>query len=107
MASYERYQGEKLVRRGFDAYSYYSLCNALDSHNVGRGRGGVQKALQSIRAQVTVVAVDTDLIFPPAESREWAAWIPGARYVDISSNYGHDGFLLEIAKLSAIIMDTP
>lgn len=107
VASYERYQGEKLVRRGFDAYSYYSLCNALDSHNVGRGRGGVQKALQSIRAQVTVVAVDTDLIFPPAESREWAAWIPGARYVEISSNYGHDGFLLEIAKLSAIIMDTP
>lgn len=106
VASYERYQGEKLVRRNFDAYSYYCLCNALDSHNVGRRRGGVQQALQRIQARVTVVAVDTDQIFPPAESREWTGWIPGARYVEISSDFGHDGFLLEIAKLSAIIMAT-
>lgn len=104
VASYERYQGEKLVRRGFDAYSYFCLCNALDSHNVGRGRGGVQKALKRIKAQSTVVAVDTDQIFPPQESRQWASAIPGARYVEISSDFGHDGFLLEIAKLSAIIM---
>ncbi len=104
VASYERYQGEKLVRRNFDAYSYYCLCNALDSHNVGRGRGGVQKALQGIKARVTVVAVDSDLIFPPAESREWASWIPGAQYVEITSNFGHDGFLLETAKLSALIL---
>ena len=104
VASYERYQGEKLVRRGFDAYSYYSLCNALDSHNVGRGRGGVQKALQRIKAQTTVVAVDTDQLFPPAEGKQWTSWIPGARYTEISSDFGHDGFLLEIAKLSAIIM---
>lgn len=104
VASYERYQGEKLVRRGFDAYSYYCLCNALDSHNAGRGRGGVQKALQAIKARTTVVAVDSDLIFPPAESREWTTWIPGAQYVEISSNFGHDGFLLETAKLSALIL---
>ena len=104
VASYERYQGEKLVRRGFDAYSYFTLCNALDSHNAGRGRGGVQKALQSIRAACTVVAVDTDQIFPPFEGREWTAWIPNARFIEISSLFGHDGFLLEIAKLSALIL---
>ena len=105
VGSYERYQGEKLVRRHFDAYSYFALCHGLDSHNVGRGRGGVRKALQRIRAAVTVVAVDTDLIFPPHESREWTSWIPGARYVEISSPFGHDGFLLETAKLSAIILN--
>ena len=104
VASYERYQGEKLVRRNFDAYCYYTQCNALDSHNVGRGRGGVQKALGTIKAACTIVAVDTDQIFPPAESQEWSAWIPGAEYLEISSDFGHDGFLLEIAKLSAIIM---
>ena len=64
----------------------------------------MQKALQGIKARTTVVAVDSDLIFPPAESREWAAWIPGAQYVEISSNFGHDGFLLETAKLSALIL---
>ena len=104
VASYERYQGEKLLRRGFDAYCYYTQCNAMDSHNVGRGRGGVQKALGRIRAACTVVAVDTDQIFPPQEGRVWSAWIPGAEYMEITSDFGHDGFLLEIAKLSAIIM---
>ena len=104
VASYERYQGEKLVRRNFDAYSYFTLCNALDSHNVGRGRGGVQAALKTIQAPCTVVAVDTDLIFPPFEGREWSAWIPNAQLIEISSHFGHDGFLLEIAKLSALIM---
>ena len=103
-ASYERYQGEKLLRRGFDAYCYYTQCNAMDSHNVGRGRGGVQQALSRIQARCTVVAVDTDQIFPPAESREWSRWIPNANYVEISSDFGHDGFLLEIPKISAIIL---
>ena len=104
-ASYERYQGEKLVRRGFDAYSYWSLCNAMDSHNAGRGRSGVRKALGRIKADVTVVAIDTDSLFPPSEGREWAQYIHGARYVEFSSDFGHDGFLLETAKLAAIIMD--
>lgn len=104
VGSYQRYQGEKLVRRGFDAYCYHTLCGALDSHNTGRGRGGVKKALLRIKARCTVVSIDTDNLFPPSEGREWAAWIPGADYIEISSNYGHDGFLLETGKLTAIIM---
>jgi len=104
VASYERYQGEKLIRRNFDAYSYFTLCNAMDSHNLGRGRGGVDKALSGIRAKVTVVSIDTDSIFPPQESRIWAGQIPGAEYLEIASKFGHDGFLLETAKLSAILM---
>ena len=76
----------------------------MDSHNTGRGRGGVKKALSTIKADVTVVTVDTDAIFPPEESREWTAMIPGAELIEISSNFGHDGFLLETAKLSAIIL---
>ena len=103
-ASYERYQGEKLVRRAFDAYSYHTLCHALDSHNVGRGRGGVEAALARIKARTTVVSIDTDSLFPPQESSVWARWIPGADYFEISSRFGHDGFLLETARLTAILM---
>lgn len=103
-ASYERYQGEKLVRRQFDAYSYYTLCYALDSHNVGRGRGGVEAALSRIKARTTVVSIDTDGLFPPQEASAWARWIPGADYLEISSRFGHDGFLLETARLTAILM---
>ena len=103
-ASYERYQGEKLVRRQFDAYSYYTLCNAMDSQNVGRGRGGVEKALARIKARTTVVSIDTDSIFPTMEAAVWARLIPGADHIEISSHFGHDGFLLETARLTAILM---
>lgn len=98
-ASYERYQGEKLLRRGFDAYSYYYLCNAVDSHNVGRGRGGVAVALSRIRATTTVASIDTDGIFPPSEIERWAPMIPGAVYKRLNSAFGHDGFLLETRQL--------
>ena len=98
-ASYERYQGEKLVRRGFDAYSYHYLCNAVDSHNVGRGRGGVAAALGHIRAATVVASIDTDGIFPPSEVEKWASMIPGAVYKRLTSHFGHDGFLLETRQL--------
>jgi homoserine O-acetyltransferase len=102
-ASYERYQGEKIIRRGFDAYSYWYLCQALHSHNLGRGRGGVAKALGSIQAASTVVTIHTDNIFPPQEMDSWAPLIPGVDYHHIPSLFGHDGFLLETAALTAII----
>ena len=102
-ASYERYQGEKLVRRGFDAYSYYYLCHAVDSHNVGRSRGGVAAALCRIRAKTLVASIDSDGIFPPSEIERWAAMIPGAVYKRLSSHFGHDGFLLETSQLIEIL----
>jgi homoserine O-acetyltransferase len=95
VASYERYQGEKLVKRDFDAYSYYYLTWSVDSHNVGRKRGGVAAALGQIKAKSVVITITSDGLFPPVEGREWAAWIPGAEYVEIESKWGHDGFLLE------------
>ncbi len=101
-ASYERYQGEKLARR-FDAYSYYYLCDVLDSHNVGRGRGGVEAALGGITAGTIVIGIDTDTIFPPKRMVSWAKMIPGAEYFDISSDFGHDGFLLETGQLTALL----
>lgn len=102
-ASYERHQGDKLVNRGFDAYSYYYLCQSLDSHNLGRYRGGVAKALGSITASSIVVNIDTDGLFPPYETEEWAKQIPEAKYFQIHSEFGHDGFLLETEQLTKIL----
>ena len=102
-ASYERYQGDKLVKRAFDAYSYYYLCNAIDSHNIGRRRGGVASALSMIKAAATVVGIESDGLFPPREVKEMADLIPGASYHEITSDFGHDGFLLENGQLTIII----
>ena len=100
VASYERYQGEKLVKRDFDAYSYYYLTWSVDSHNVGRKRGGVAAALGKIQAKSVVITITSDGLFPPVEGKEWAAWIPGAKYVEIESKWGHDGFLLETEAIA-------
>ena len=102
-ASYERYQGEKLVKRGFDAYSYYYLLWCVDSQNVGRHRGGVAKALGEIKAKSIVIAITSDGLFPPCESREWAKHIPHAEYYEIGSRFGHDGFLLETDQITKIL----
>ena len=102
-ASYERYQGEKLVKRGFDAYSYYYLLHCVDSQNVGRQRGGVKTALAQIQAKSIVISITSDGLFPPCESSEWAKYIPDAKYYEIESRFGHDGFLLETEQITQII----
>ena len=100
--SYQRYQGEKLVRR-FDAYSYHSILDAFDTHDVGRGRGGMEKALSGIKARTLVIGLTTDIVFPPEDMRVLASRIPGARYEEIQSPFGHDGFLVEHSQLNALM----
>ncbi|GGH75531.1 homoserine O-acetyltransferase [Filimonas zeae] len=105
--TYQQYQGEKLARR-FNAFSYYFLSKAMDTHNVGRGRQSAQKALQSITARTLVIGISSDLLFPPSEQAFIAQHIPGAQLSVIDSFYGHDGFLLEydtIIKLLTGFLD--
>lgn len=101
-SSYQRYQGEKLARR-FHAHPYYTLLNILDSHNVGRGRGGVEKALASIRARTLVIGITSDYLFGTHEQVFMTRFIPGAVYCEIDSPYGHDGFLVEVEKVTKAI----
>lgn len=93
-ASYQNYQGEKLVER-FNAFSYYQLSKVMDSHNVGRGRDGVKNALNQIKAKTLVVAISSDLLFPVTESLILVEGIIGSEIEVIDSLYGHDGFLIE------------
>jgi len=98
-SSYQRYQGDKLVAR-FNAYSYVTLSRAMDSHHLGRGRGGVGPALARIRARTLVLGITSDVLFPLNEQRELAQGIAGAAYGELESGYGHDGFLLEIKQIA-------
>lgn len=103
--SYQRYQGEKLAKR-FNAFSYYYLSQAMDSHNVGRKRGGLAKALQQVKARTTAIGIATDILFPPGEQQFLASHIPGAQFRMMESLYGHDGFLLEYTQLQKIISES-
>lgn len=100
--SYQRYQGEKLCRR-YNSYSYYSILNAFDTHDVGRARGGTNEALQRITAETFVVGITTDILFPPCEMRDLTNRIPGAKYFEIESLFGHDGFLVEHEQFNALL----
>ncbi|GLK18359.1 homoserine O-acetyltransferase MetX [Herbiconiux flava] len=96
--SYLDFHGNKFTRR-FDANSYITLVEAMNSHDLARGRAGVQAALESVRATALVVGIDSDRLFPVADQELIARHLPntldGDRPVVIESKFGHDGFLIE------------
>lgn len=101
-ASYQRYQGQKLASR-FNAFTYWHLSKAMDSHHVGRNRNSVESALRKITARTLVVGIDSDILFPIHEQKFLADQIPDATLKIIASRYGHDGFLVEFNQLNEII----
>jgi homoserine O-acetyltransferase len=96
--SYLDFQGNKFPRR-FDANSYITLARAMSSHDVGRGRGGVETALASLTMPTLVLAIDSDRLFPVSDQQRIAAAVPGNLDGDVpllvESEYGHDAFLIE------------
>lgn len=97
-SSYLRYQGAKLAQR-FHAFAYWSLTKSMDSHDVGRARGGLELALKSISSRVLVVGVSSDLLFLPEESRLLSTHLTHGIYREIQSTVGHDAFLIEFGQL--------
>ncbi|WP_339134217.1 homoserine O-acetyltransferase [Streptomyces sp. f51] len=103
--SYLGHHADKLVRR-FDAGSYVVLSEAMNSHDIGRGRGGVRAALRRVTARTLVAGVGSDRLYPPAQQAELAAGIPTADGLRmIESPYGHDGFLIEVDQVAALVRE--
>jgi len=102
-SSYINYQGDKLVKR-FNAYSYWLLTKAMDSHHLGRGRGGdLIKVLQSIPQPTLIIGIRSDILCPLDEQQFMADHIPHTRFYEIDSAYGHDGFIIETAQISRFL----
>ena len=103
--SYLDHHADKLVRR-FDANSYLVLTEAMNTHDVGRGRGGTAAALRRVTARTAVAAVDSDRLYPVELNQEIADAIPDcAPLTVINSPYGHDGFLIETAEVAAVVAE--
>jgi homoserine O-acetyltransferase/O-succinyltransferase len=103
-ASYQDYQGEKLVKR-FDPWSYFCLVNLSDTHNVGRGRNGAINALEKIESKTLSIGITSDILFPVEEQKFIARYIPGADYTEIDSAFGHDGFLIENDQITNVVQN--
>lgn len=103
---YLHHQGNKLAGR-FDANTYLYLSRAMDTHDIGRERGGLAGAASRISADTTVIGVSSDLLFPPRYVRETASIIDDsggkARYWELDSPEGHDAFLKEFARMDPVL----
>jgi len=99
---YLDYQGAKLARR-FDANSYLVICKAMDLHDVGRGRGGVEAALARVQCPVQTMSITTDALYQPYQQEliRDTLRIHGCEvdHTIIDSPHGHDAFLLEIDQV--------
>lgn len=99
-SSYIIHQGEKLVHR-FNAYSYWLLTKAMDSHHLARGRAqGLKFVLQGIRQKTLIIGISSDILCPPHEQEFLAHHMAHATFIGIDSAYGHDGFMVESEKIS-------
>ena len=104
--SYLHYHGEKLVQR-FDAGTYVSLTDAMNTHNITRGRGPVAQVLRAVTVPTIVAGVTSDRLYPLYQQQQLADFIPSALpLVKIDSLYGHDGFLIETDVVGDLVRKT-
>ncbi|WP_084125507.1 homoserine O-acetyltransferase [Demequina sp. NBRC 110054] len=101
--SYLEHHARKLARR-FDANTYVALARAIQSHDVGRGRGGVETALARYQDPALVIAIDSDRLYPMQNSQRLDAALSGSDGIKVvHSPVGHDGFLVEAAQMIAFM----
>ena len=99
-SSYIEYQGSKLAKR-FNAFSYWVLTKAMDTHNLARGRNQtIEELLQALPQRTLVMGIHTDILCPLHEEQFLAEKIPDAQLITIDSDYGHDGFLTERKEIA-------
>ena len=103
---YLDYHGDKLVRR-FDANSYLRLNKAMDLHDIGRGRGGVDAAISRIKSPALVMSISSDMLYPPYQQERLRDLLVanGSRcgFYEIDSPDGHDGFLIELQQIGSLL----
>ena len=99
---YLHYHGDKLVRR-FDANSYLVIGKAMDLHDVGRGRGGLESAMARIRVPNLTIGINSDMLYPPYQQRQMSRLLSRtglpSNYIEIDSPHGHDAFLIHFDQV--------
>ena len=103
---YLKYQGDAFVKR-FDANSYLFISKAMDYFDISRPTGSLRAAFVGVKSKFLIVSFSSDWLFPSAQSRELAQALrlndAEVVYTEIETDDGHDAFLKESDKLSAII----
>lgn len=99
---YLQYHGDKLVRR-FDANSYLIIGKAMDLHDIGRGRGSVERAMARIDVPNLTIGINSDILYPPYQQQHLSSLLARdgvtSEYVEIESLHGHDAFLIHFDEI--------
>nr|WP_124221944.1 homoserine O-acetyltransferase [Aquisalibacillus elongatus] len=108
VASYLDHQGEKLAKR-FNPYSYTTLLDVMNGHDIGRGRGGYQQAIQQYKVPIFALGFKKDLLYPSSEMKRFVIDVQEtggyAEFLEVETIFGHDGFLVEFEKWGPFIQD--
>lgn len=103
--SYLDHQAAKLVSR-FDPGTYVVLSDAMNRHDIGRGRGGIEKALAGTPVPTIVAGVDSDRLYPLRTQQEIADHLPNCDGLRVLvSRDGHDGFLTEADAVAGLLAE--
>jgi homoserine O-acetyltransferase/O-succinyltransferase len=106
--SYLDYQGAKLAKR-FDANSYLIISKAMDLHDIGRGRGGVNAGFSRITAPTLTLSIDSDALYFPYQQElirdRLRAQGTSVEHVQVTSPFGHDAFLLETRQVGDAVTE--
>jgi homoserine O-acetyltransferase/O-succinyltransferase len=93
------------LKSRFDPVSYSRLMAAMDSHDIGRDRGGWDRALAGTQAPVQLIGISSDLLYPPRDQQRLAEALPGAWLDWVEAEHGHDAFLIEQARVNRLVSD--
>ena len=106
VAGYLDYQGTRFTCR-FDANSYLVLSKAMDTFDLGRGYESEDAALRRIQARVLLVGISSDWLFPATDilvlNEQMQRAGVDARYRELASSHGHDGFLADAELLAPLV----
>ncbi|SIS40584.1 homoserine O-acetyltransferase MetX [Salimicrobium flavidum] len=95
--SYLDYQGKKIKKR-FDANSYLYLLEAMNHHDITRGRGTLEEAAEQYKADIYTISFEKDLVYPKELMEEFSLLPHHSTHYHVETEFGHDGFLVEFDK---------
>jgi homoserine O-acetyltransferase/O-succinyltransferase len=102
--SYLRYRGSQFVNR-FDANSYLYITRAMDTFDLFASER--MSNLSHSSARFLVISFTSDWLYPSYQSQEVVNLLRGRNhdvaYVELDSNYGHDAFLVDVAKQTDVV----
>ncbi len=103
---YLRHQGQSFINR-FDANSYLYITRALDQFDLAHAYGSLEQAFAPLEGDTLVIGFTSDWLFPPEQNRTLALALlragKRASYAELSTDLGHDSFLLESEELYSLV----